>query len=558
MATVFMLWHGSPYHRGMRLPRDSENLRLCVVALLPALVSVGRFWNEFVFDDVFVIQLGTFIHDVRNLPRAFTSHAMVASALESAVGSVPIDTYRPLSIASFFWDAALSGTTPWAYHLTNLVLHSANTLLVLALLRRLAPTASDNLRVTMAIWFGMAPWLSEAHVFINGRSDLFLALFMLGALIVHRAALQTSRIRLALGSGLLTFAALLAKETAVVTLPFVLLVPTALPVGAKRRVLYALPAIALLGAYLVARTLALAGLRVHAGSTQVLRALANLPMLWLDTLIYSWLPTPYTLRNLRDDYAAASMLHQTAAWLVLLATCSVLLISLRKRHYVVAWCAAFALATVSPAIMISTELWPGFGRYIYLAAVGIFCLLTRAVVSVARVAGRMRRAVLLAPLVLGLCSAVLLVDATRGYRDDLTLYGRALAKSPEHAWTHGSVGLTHKRLGQCGRAIPLLIRADTMARAQHEPRYASALAHCLVNVGAFDKAHRVARDGRARFHNQRPEAGFIIAEFLTLPRGHPEARALMQRCLRLWPGRVECIEGLDLVLSDGQRANAFQ
>src|SRR4051794_30620431 len=97
----------------------AEAVRVCLVALLPALVTLPKFWNGFVFDDVFVILNGDFIHDPHNLVAAFSSHTMIASSLHSAVGSVPLDTYRPISIASFFWDAALSGRSPWAYHLTN-------------------------------------------------------------------------------------------------------------------------------------------------------------------------------------------------------------------------------------------------------------------------------------------------------------------------------------------------------------------------------------------------------------------------------------------------------
>jgi tetratricopeptide (TPR) repeat protein len=518
------------------------------VALLPAVLSLPRFWNGFVFDDVFVIAHGTFIHDPQNLAQALVSRAMVASSLNDAVGTVALDTYRPLSIVSFFWDAALSGREPWAYHLTNMVLHALNCVLVLELLRKLV-RAPAGLLVGCALCFGLAPWLAEAHVFINGRSDLFLTLFVVGAALVQRQALERERAGRAALAATLLFLALLSKETAVLAAPFVVLVPSQGVASLHRRARYALPHVAAVLVYLFARSAVLSGLRTHSDAHQLFAALANLPLLWADALLHLYIPSLYVLRNLRDDYAAVPIWLRALAWLFLLGSAAGFALMLRRRVYPLVWALGLTFCSVSPAVMITTVLWQGFGRYLYLPAVGTTIVLAYAIAWLTQRAPASQRVVRALPYALAALSGACLLDASFGFRDDVRLYARALARAPEQAWTGGSLGLAYKRAEHCDLAIPLLRRADELA--PDESRYALQLTRCLLESGALDQARARAREGQRRFYGTRAEAGFLLAEFLTLPRGSAaQAEPLLRRCLRLWPGREDCREGLALVQAE--------
>lgn len=521
----------------------------------PALLTAPRFLNGFVFDDVFVIKEGDFIHDLRNLPASYLSHAMIASSLNSAVGLVPIDTYRPFSVTTFFWDSALSGRAPWAYHLTNLIAHSVNCVLFLELCRKFVPDARALLLVATALCFGLSPWLAEAHVFINGRSDLFVTLFFLGAVLLQRSALAESRAAKAVAAGVLLLFALLSKEVAVLAAPLIVLVPVKGGVPRARRALFALPLAAAVLIYLGMRFVALQGLRTHADTQHLTTAFGNLPLLWADAVFHLALPSPYDLRNLRDDYASFSGVVRALAWLFLGGTGLVVAYAFRRRAYVRTWGLALALTTLAPVIMITTELWQGFGRYLYLPAVGIFLMLADVLVRLEVREDRVASVVRALPVGLAALNGLFLVDATFAFRDDLNLYTRAFARAPEQAWTGGSMGLAFKRAGRCDRAIPLLVRADELAPT--EPRYAQHLARCLLAVGAPDRAREVARAGQERFHNTRAEASFLAAEFLTLERGSTDqAEALLRRCLELSPGRADCVEGLELVAAERAASTA--
>ena len=355
-----------------------------------------------------VIDRGTVIHDLSRLPDVFTSHAMVVSTGEAAMGNVAMDTYRPIPLATFFWDAWLAGRSPWAYHLTNLTLHALVVFLLHGLLRRALPRASRGAVALGALFFGCAPWLAEAHVWINGRSDPLAALFLLAAI---RMAGSPGRVALA-GVALASLAALMSKEIAVLGLPFVALLPAAVdrdPARARRALGAA--GVALV-AYLALRGAALDGLRTH-GDGQLARVLPNLPLLLLDGAAHLLLPSEYALRSLSDDYAGVGVGARVAATGACVALALGALLGLRRAPVLAAGL-LLAGATMAPAVMITEGLWPGFGRYLYVPALGVALSLT-ALVRRAEAAGRGRIAKLIVGAVV-VFSAPLLVLATRDYR----------------------------------------------------------------------------------------------------------------------------------------------
>jgi hypothetical protein len=490
-----------------------------LVGLLPALVTLVRFRNGFVFDDVFVIQRSDFIHQLANLPRVFTSHTMVASSLDAAVGRPGMDTYRPLTLVSFFVDAAVGQREPWPYHLTNLLLHSAVCVLLFEFLRRQL-RENEHLALLATLMFGLAPWLAEAHVWINGRSDLWMAVFVLLALLARSPLL----------TGAAMLGALASKEIALFVLPFVVLAPS--KGSFRERFLRAWPSYLALAIYLGARAWALDGLRTHEHTAQLAAALLNLPLVLADGFLHILVPTPFALRNMRDDYAVLP------SWLVpalAVLELAVLALIVRARRPFALWALGLALATLAPATMISTLLWPGFGRYLYLPALATVCALAD---LLAAAHFPSRRLTVGAVTVLA-ASAAMLLDATLSLHDEQTTYARAVARAPKQAWAIGFLGLARKREGRCDEAVPLLAVADSLA--PEEPRYSIHLARCLIELDQPDAAREVAKRGQTRFAGTRAEPGFLVAELLIT--GDPtHARALIERCLQLSPGRLDCAE----------------
>lgn len=136
--------------------------------------------NGFCGDDNGLFVENSFYKDLANLPRVFNSgynisgHDMLYSDLaDKGSGSV---AYRPVTTLSFFLDTALWGSIPAGFHLTSLLLHLINVLL---LYRIVAFLFNWRTALTAALIFGLHPVNSEAVAAIAYRSDLLVTFFVL-------------------------------------------------------------------------------------------------------------------------------------------------------------------------------------------------------------------------------------------------------------------------------------------------------------------------------------------------------------------------------------------
>lgn len=163
--------------------------------------------------------------------------------------------YRPLTLLSFAVDKALHGSNPAGYHLTNVALHVAASLCLLALLRRYRAGVVGSLLA--ALGWALHPRLTEAVAWISGRTDVLAGLFVLAALVVQRPG-RLGRSALAavlLALGLLSKESALAGVVAVTTLE--LWPRHGVPLAARAR--GAAPPLLALGLYWALRSVALGG-----------------------------------------------------------------------------------------------------------------------------------------------------------------------------------------------------------------------------------------------------------------------------------------------------------
>jgi protein O-mannosyl-transferase len=128
---------------------------------------------------------------------------------------VSLDYFRPLPLLSFALEAQLTGTTPFIFHLSNILLHALNTTLVVLLARGLNPNR-PWLAALAGILFASHPALVESVAWVSDRFDLLMGTFLLSALLAQQR-IQRSLLR-ACALGWLFLAALLCKETSLVFL----------------------------------------------------------------------------------------------------------------------------------------------------------------------------------------------------------------------------------------------------------------------------------------------------------------------------------------------------
>ncbi|MEL6150034.1 MAG: tetratricopeptide repeat protein [Chloroflexota bacterium] len=122
--------------------------------------------------------------------------------------------YIPLTLLSYNLDYALWEFDPTGYHITNVLLHGLNTVLVFYALRRLV----NNISVTViaALLFAVHPLQVEVVAWISQRKSVLGMLFFLIAFLLHTHGGETRESILALIGGWIVFAlAMLSKTSAI-------------------------------------------------------------------------------------------------------------------------------------------------------------------------------------------------------------------------------------------------------------------------------------------------------------------------------------------------------
>lgn len=196
-------------------------LLVLLAAILPYRGAIG---NGYVYDDVVAVERNDRVHGLAHWQEILSTEYWNRRELPSRL-------YRPVTLLSIAAEHQLLGPEPGHFHLTNLLLHAAASLLVLGIVGRALRTRRDDSiedardrRDTLfaagaaGILFAMHPLHSEAVLPIVGRAELLSALF---TLLTVDVLMRGGRAR-----WIAPFAAcfaLLSKESAALIVPYVAL-----------------------------------------------------------------------------------------------------------------------------------------------------------------------------------------------------------------------------------------------------------------------------------------------------------------------------------------------
>jgi Flp pilus assembly protein TadD len=102
--------------------------------------------------------------------------------------------WHPLTLLSHMLDCRLYGPNPWGHHLTNIVLHVMNTMLVFILFQQM--TGAKWRSAFVAAVFGLHPLHVESVAWVSERKDVLSGFFGLLSLLFYvRYAQETPRIQ---------------------------------------------------------------------------------------------------------------------------------------------------------------------------------------------------------------------------------------------------------------------------------------------------------------------------------------------------------------------------
>src|SRR3989441_12724641 len=139
------------------LSADAQLIAVVSLVVIVFLCYANSLGNEFVFDD-YLLVLGN-------------------ERIRSLNSGLLLNSYRPIRDISYAIDYALWGERAFGFHLTNLIIHAANVLLVFVLIRRF--TESLLTATLAALIFAVHPIQTDAVTYISGRRDLLFTFFYL-------------------------------------------------------------------------------------------------------------------------------------------------------------------------------------------------------------------------------------------------------------------------------------------------------------------------------------------------------------------------------------------
>ena len=529
---------------------------LPAVALL--LLTVAVYWQTlaagFVWDDkVFILQSAQIRAGWSGLAAIWLNPA-AANELH----------YWPLLNTSFWLEHKLWGFNPAGFHAGNVVLHSANTLLLWRLLARMGLPGAW----VVAALFALHPVHVESVAWITARKDLLSTLFYLLALSAWlRFRRQPSAA--AYAALLLCYAAAVLSKTVAITLPAALLIWAWWRHGrvTARDFAHTAPLIALglaLGAY---------GWAYYAGRAHIAfeyafaeRVIIAAKALWFYAAKLIW-PQPLLVIYPHWDVDPA----KAANWLGLAAVALVggALYMARRRigRGPLAGVLFFAV-TLAPMLGFADNSYMKFSfvadRYQYLACVGLLAVLVGAAVSAQRRLGpaspAAARALVAVPLI---ACAWLATQHARVFQDDAALFRHITMTNPAapRAWSSLGAALIERSPAEAITAFKTALQYTPNDTYTH-----IRISEALIALQRYAEAEALLRDAMARGLDndagvdtplRKDHLGAKIPYnlgFVLLQRQQPQAAAAaFRRVLELEPGNLQARTSLATALREQGR-----
>ena len=462
------------------LAKQSTGLPL-IVGLLLILATVGVFWqvvsHDFVnYDDT---------RYVTQNPK--TQGGLSAEGAIWAFTTGAVSNWHPLTWLSHMLDCHIFGLDPRGHHLTNVVFHAGNTLLLFFLFRFM--TGATWKPAMAAALFGLHPLHAESVAWVSERKDVLSTCFWLLTMLAYAWYVRGPELKRYL-LVVLAFALGLMAKPMLVTLPFVLLLMDYWPLkrfglaglsgshGQKKRwdlvweksPLFLLSLISSIITFQVQKQgLAVQTLELIPLGSRIANALVSYGSYLWKTIWPAHLAVyyPHPMEGL-------------PTWQILSSAFFLLCISAfffwerRKRPYlIVGW--LWFLGTLVPVIgLVQVGGQAMADRYTYVPLIGLFISLSWAVDGVASAWPRSKSwlvaAVGLIIFILGACTWFQL----RHWKNTMSLFKHALEVTEGNQLAHNQFGLALLRAGKTEEAIVHFSEALRIT-----PQYVNA----LVNLG---------------------------------------------------------------------------
>jgi hypothetical protein len=463
-------------------------LALTLTAFLPAL-----FCRFVTLDD---------IEYVRHNPNVLGG--LSRAGAEWAFTTYACRNWHPLTWLSLQLDATLFGPGPLGFHLTNVLFHAANVLLLFLVLR--AMTGQEMRSAVVAALWAAHPLRVESVAWVSERKDVLSVFFGLLAMAAYVRSARRGRLGWYLAALLAFLASLLAKPM-LVTLPCLLLVldfwplcrgvwtaagqaagavaPPFRPVPFPRLIAEKLPLLALvlllLPLTLSAQFVALSDLDSLPLGARVGNALLSY-VRYLGLLFW---PAGLTIEYPHPGRGLPALPVLLATAVVACLTFLALRCRRTRPYLLVGW--LWYLGTLVPVIGLVQVGQQGLAdRYTYFPTVGILLALVWGAGDLLAESPRAAKFAAVALTAVLLALTVTTGRQIRHWHDGLALYRHAVEVNPSNPEMHAGLGqalLLHNALPEAAVALEEAVRLDG-----DNPRWRRLLAFCYRRLGREEDA----------------------------------------------------------------------
>lgn len=543
------------------IPFNLPHIRsILLIIIVSIAIYANSLNNGFVYDDEFTITNNTLISDIRNLPKLFQNEYFTLSGEMS---------YRPVVTLTYFFDYALYGRSSLGYHLTNILLHAFNGVLLYIFLCMLMGRSKEsriaNLPLLASLLFTTNPVLTEAVNAVSFREDLLTFLFYMATLILYmalsnRAISRHRTIVFYVSSCVTYFLALFSKEMAA-TLPLVVcglewVYRNKKECGSLPSNLYNIGYIILTLIYLYFRFYYFQNpLEEKFHPWEASEGALTLPWLLLSYLKIALFPVSlvadYEFLPLKSFFSP-SFIVTFIAIVSLLITAFVM-----KKERKVTFGIIFFVITLLPVYNLIPIYNPFAERYLYLPIVGLAIVSSVAITRISFQSSKIMGSTLLIPFFVILSVYALgVVKRNEIWGNDYSLWSDTVKKMPNNGRAHNNLGYAYYKMEQFGKAIEHFQTAIRLAPGNMNAHY--NLGRTYVKLGRLYEAipHLEAgieaKPSDSRRHN---EVGFVYYRAGKLD----EAVRHLQVAVRLNPDFFEAHNNLGIAYADkGEFEQALQ
>src|SRR6266850_64624 len=555
-----------PDRRPRELPRGvhrrsiTVGIYLLLTGLSLAVFSQTIHYNFVNFDD------DIYVYNAPAIRAGLTLKGIAAAFTSPHAGN-----WHPLTTLSHMLDCGLYGLAPGGHHLTNVLLHVANSLVLLMVLRRMTGTFWRS--AIVAALFAVHPLHVESVAWVSERKDVLSAVFfflMLDAYVRYARASSITRYLVVTA----LFVAGLMSKPMLVTVPIVLLLLDYWPLRRFEQISSTRGKAKILqldNQRRIIRRLFLekipllifsagAGIVTFVLQKRAVGALPPLPFLWrVENAVTSYVV--YAWKTLWPTRLAVFYPHPNdtlATWQVVLTIAFLLAITFAaivwrdKRPYLFTGWFWYLIMLVPVIGLVQVGEQGHADRYTYLPSIGLFLIAVWAAGEVAAVGQvRLWRGVATAgTVVIVTALACTAFTQTSYWRNSETLWSHALAVTTDNDFAHNNLGYLCVDRGELDKAMSHFEAASKIRSGKLDPHYKMGTAFVEMNLG--DALARKGQPDEAMAHfeqaiNLQPdyaEAYYNRGNVLYAKGRIDEATADFEKALQIQPNDADAHTGL--------------